>query len=288
VLGVPLSREFVDHVDQMFFQTTLDHLATIGDVKALLTGLAARGLRLGLMTNDADLNTRAQLRQLGLDGLLEFVAAYDSGHGHKPDPDPVLAFAAFAGVAPAQVAVVGDTEHDLAAARAAGAVAVGVLSGPVPRERLLHCPMDLRELIERHLAQVCVMHIEPAVLRPPGDPQRALIGASHLHHSLAPFLWELAMRGPRRELLPEIKGPAVYRVAPSLDLDRLPISSGVIRMAIERLRRHAVPLTQIASWPAFDRECASRLLNALYLQAGLMVSRSHPDAVRESWFGGGN
>jgi len=137
VLGVPLSREFVDHVDQMFFQTTLDHLATIGDVKALLTGLAARGLRLGLMTNDADLNTRAQLRQLGLDGLLEFVAAYDSGHGHKPDPDPVLAFAAFARVAPAQVAVVGDTEHDLAAARAAGAVAVGVLSGPVPRERLL-------------------------------------------------------------------------------------------------------------------------------------------------------
>ena len=137
VLGVPLSREFVDHVDQMFFQTTLDHLATIGDVKALLSGLAARGLRLGLMTNDADLNTRAQLRQLGLDGLLEFVAAYDSGHGHKPDPDPVLAFAAFAGVAPAQVAVIGDTEHDLAAARAAGAVAVGVLSGPVPRERLL-------------------------------------------------------------------------------------------------------------------------------------------------------
>jgi len=137
VLGVPLSREFVDHVDQMFFQTTLDHLAAIGDVKALLTGLAARGLRLGLMTNDADLNTRAQLQRLGLDRLLEFVAAYDSGHGHKPDPDPVLAFAAFAGVAPAQVAVVGDTEHDLAAARAAGAVAVGVLSGPVPCERLL-------------------------------------------------------------------------------------------------------------------------------------------------------
>jgi len=137
VLGVPLSREFVDHVDQMFFQTTLDHLATIGDVKALLTGLAARGLRLGLMTNDADANTRAQLRQLGLDGLLEFVAAYDSGHGHKPDPDPVLAFASFAKVTPGEVAVVGDTEHDLAAARAAGALAVGVLSGPVPRERLL-------------------------------------------------------------------------------------------------------------------------------------------------------
>ncbi len=48
----------------------------------------------------------------------------------------MLAFAAFAGVAPSDIAVVGDTEHDLAAARAAGSVAVGVLSGPVPRERL--------------------------------------------------------------------------------------------------------------------------------------------------------
>jgi len=136
VLGVALTAEFVDRIDGMYFQTTLDHLTPIGDVKALLSKLAARGLRLGLMTNDADANTRAQLQQLGIDELLEFVAAYDSGYGHKPDPDPVLAFAKFANVAPADIAVVGDTEHDLAAARAAGAVAVGVLSGPVPRERL--------------------------------------------------------------------------------------------------------------------------------------------------------
>jgi phosphoglycolate phosphatase len=137
VLGVPLTAEFVDRIDGMYFQTTLDHLTPIGDVKALLSSLAARGLRLGLMTNDADANTRAQLQKLGIGQLLEFVAAYDSGYGHKPDPDPVLAFAASANVAPAQIAVVGDTEHDLAAARAAGAIAVGVLSGPVPRERLV-------------------------------------------------------------------------------------------------------------------------------------------------------
>jgi len=135
-LGVPLTAEFVDQIDRMYFQTTLDHLTPIGDVKALLGALAARGLRLGLMTNDADANTRAQMQRLGLDRLLEFIAAYDSGYGHKPDPDPVLAFAAFAKVDPAEIAVVGDTAHDLVAARAAGSVAVGVLSGPVPRERL--------------------------------------------------------------------------------------------------------------------------------------------------------
>jgi phosphoglycolate phosphatase len=132
----PLTKQFVDEVDRLFFQATLDHLTPMGDVKALLESFAARGLRLGLMTNDADANTRAQLQRLGLDGLLEFIAAYDSGFGHKPDPDPVLAFASQVGAAPAEIAVVGDTEHDLVAARAAGAVAVGVLSGPVPRERL--------------------------------------------------------------------------------------------------------------------------------------------------------
>jgi phosphoglycolate phosphatase len=135
-LGVPLTAEFVDRIDSMYFQTTLDHLTPMGDVKALLGRLCARGLRLGLMTNDADANTRAQMQRLGIDQLLEFIAAYDSGFGAKPAPDPVLAFATFADVTPAEIAVVGDTEHDLVAARAAGSFAVGVLSGPIPRERL--------------------------------------------------------------------------------------------------------------------------------------------------------
>ena len=92
--------------------------------------LRERGYPLGIMTNDAEANTRAQLRQLGIDGLIMFVAGYDSGFGMKPDAAPVLAFAASAGVAPSEVAVIGDSPHDLIAARAAGAVAVAVLSGP--------------------------------------------------------------------------------------------------------------------------------------------------------------
>ena len=152
-----------------------------------------------------------------------------------------------------------------------------------PQERLVHCPMDLDEFVSRHLAQARVMHLEPAVLRPPGDAERELIGESRLYHPLTPLLWELAMRGPRHELLPEIAGPAVYRVSPSLDIEALPLT-GALRPGMDRLRRKAMPLSAIAAWPGFDRERASRLLNAIYLQAGLIVSRSHPDAVRDSWF----
>jgi phosphoglycolate phosphatase len=41
----------------------------------------------------------------------------------------VLAFAREAGLAPGDVAVVGDNPHDMEMARAAGAVAIGVTSG---------------------------------------------------------------------------------------------------------------------------------------------------------------
>ena len=152
-----------------------------------------------------------------------------------------------------------------------------------PSDQLVHCPMPMTELLGRHLPELRVMHIEPAMLRPPGHPHRELVGEARLHHPLTPLLWALALRGPRRELLPEIAGPAVYRVSPALDLGALPVA-GAMRAAIIRLGQPAISFSGIASWPGFDRERAARLLNALYLQAGLIVSRSHPDAVRESWF----
>ena len=154
-----------------------------------------------------------------------------------------------------------------------------------PREQLAHCPIPMPELIQHHIRDVRVLHIEPATLRPPGDEMRELIGETRLHHSLGPLLWALALRGPRRELLPEIAGPAVYRVSPAFALSALPLN-GAVRAAISKMRRQATSLHGLAAWPAFDRERAARLLNALYLQSGLIISRSHPDAVRDSWFGG--
>ena len=152
-----------------------------------------------------------------------------------------------------------------------------------PQQGLVHCPMDINELIDRHLPELRVMHVEPALLRPPGDPIDSLVGPAHMHHPLAPLMWQLAMRGPRRTLLPEIGGPAAYRVAPSLNIAGLPVR-GVLRAVIEKLRRQSANLSEIASWPTLDRERAARLLNGLYLQSGLIVSRSHPDAVRDTWF----
>ena len=62
--------------------------------------------------------------------MLEFVAGYDSGLGAKPEPGPVIAFAAAVGVSTNEIVVVGDFALDVATARNAGARAVAVLTGP--------------------------------------------------------------------------------------------------------------------------------------------------------------
>ena len=96
----------------------------------LLAALAGRGLALGVATNDAEAPARVQLRRAGALAAFRFVAGYDSGHGAKPGPGMLDAFAAACGVAPSRVAMIGDSAHDLLAAHAAGMVAVGVLTGP--------------------------------------------------------------------------------------------------------------------------------------------------------------
>ncbi|MEQ3672992.1 HAD family hydrolase [Pseudophaeobacter sp.] len=96
---------------------------------AFLDGLLARGKVLGVMTNDAEVSAISQLERSGVLDRFAFVAGFDSGHGAKPDADPLLAFCAATGVAPEQTAMVGDSLHDLIAGKAAGMTRIGVLTG---------------------------------------------------------------------------------------------------------------------------------------------------------------
>lgn len=102
----------------------------------LLRRLTGAGLRLGVATNDAESPARAHLASAGVLADFAFVAGYDSGYGSKPGPGMLAGFCAASGLAPAACAMIGDSWHDLAAARAAGMTAVAVLSGPATRAEL--------------------------------------------------------------------------------------------------------------------------------------------------------
>lgn len=155
-----------------------------------------------------------------------------------------------------------------------------------PFQRLVHCPMAMEEFLAQRLDELEVMHVEPAVLRPPGDSEAGLVAELHLYHPLAPLTWQLALRGSREELLPEIAGQVAYRVAPGVDLHDLGLTGPWLE-AVQRLQRRTTNLREITEWPEIDRGRATRLLNGLYLQSALIISRTHPAATSDSgWFGG--
>ncbi|MGB0959111.1 MAG: HAD family hydrolase [Halocynthiibacter sp.] len=112
--------------EDMEFQAKM---APVPHLETTLLGLKDLGLVLGVATNASAAPSRKQLKDFKIDGFFHTVLGYDSGYGGKPAPDMLLAFADKTGIAPARIAMVGDSLHDLKAAKAAGMVGVGVLTG---------------------------------------------------------------------------------------------------------------------------------------------------------------
>lgn len=101
-----------------------------------LLELEARGLKLGVATNDGEVPARAHLAASGIAGMFDFIVGSDSGHGGKPEPGMLNAFAAHLGLAGHAIAMVGDSVHDLVAGRAAGMATVAVLTGVAEHDEL--------------------------------------------------------------------------------------------------------------------------------------------------------
>lgn len=136
VLGdVDLEALFAD-IDARIGDMSLPHLTPFGDLLPVLDALAARGLALGVATNDSEASARTQLAALGLETRFAAVIGADSGHGAKPEPGMIHGFCAAVGVRPHEVVMVGDSLHDMHAGRAAGARTLAVTSGTVGAEVL--------------------------------------------------------------------------------------------------------------------------------------------------------
>lgn len=121
----PLTVELDD-----LFVRAADFSVPVTDLGAYFARLKARGFKLGVASSDNERSIRETARRFGFLEYLDFIAGYDSGHGCKPEPGMVLGFCEAVGLSPAQVAMVGDNNHDLHMAAAAGAgLKVAVLTG---------------------------------------------------------------------------------------------------------------------------------------------------------------
>lgn len=89
-------------------------------VAETLDALLERGLRLCCVTNKRVGFAAELLRQASLLARFDFVLGGDSLPRKKPHPDQLLAASQRSGIAAANAALVGDSEHDYGAARQAG------------------------------------------------------------------------------------------------------------------------------------------------------------------------
>ena len=132
---VDIMHGFVPRMDKGQLLDSLSELsaaapqAPAAPLRPVFEALKARGLKIGLATNDTEAPARAHLAGAGVLDLFDFVAGCDSGWGGKPAPGQLLAFADRVGVDPARSVMVGDSLHDLHAGRDAGMKRAAVLTG---------------------------------------------------------------------------------------------------------------------------------------------------------------
>jgi pyrophosphatase PpaX len=105
-------------------------------VPEVLDALAARGVRMAVVTSKLEGSARRSLEFLGLARHFEAVVGLESTVRHKPDPEPVRHALARLEAASGDGAFIGDSPHDVLAGNAAGVATVAALWGPFTRDEL--------------------------------------------------------------------------------------------------------------------------------------------------------
>lgn len=118
-------------------------ICAVDGMPQLLTALTAAGRRIGVVSSKNAPTIERGLRAVGLDGLIDIVAAIDDTAAHKPSPAPLLFAADRLGVAPDSCAYIGDATVDMIAAGGAGMTGVGVTWGAASRVDLVDAGADL-------------------------------------------------------------------------------------------------------------------------------------------------
>ncbi len=128
--GSRLSKtELVDGLHTLFADAARSAVA-LTDLPALFTALKSQGLGLGIASSDSRQAVAETVNIFGLNSLVDFHCGYDSGFGPKPESGMIHAFCAAVELEPHQIAMVGDSTHDLKMGKAAGAgLTIGVLTG---------------------------------------------------------------------------------------------------------------------------------------------------------------
>jgi HAD superfamily hydrolase (TIGR01549 family) len=135
-----------------FYESNRDRERILKEVTAVLIEGKQRGYPTSLVTSKNLEELANTLPRLGIAECVDFAITADDVTHPKPDPEGLLQALARLSIPSDQAVYIGDTIHDLRAARAAGVTAIGVTWGAATREQLAaeapahlcHTPEQLR------------------------------------------------------------------------------------------------------------------------------------------------
>lgn len=115
----------------------LPKIAPFAQVRALFARLRKDGWKLALASSSNRDDLTFFIKRLGVGAMLDVVTTTEDAHRSKPKPDIFLAAKTrLQSVDASSCIVVGDSPYDHIAARRAGMISIGLLSGGFPGSRL--------------------------------------------------------------------------------------------------------------------------------------------------------
>lgn len=147
-VGQPLRTQFedlapgrADELVRVYREFNWQHHDTMATAyagtRSMLETLAARGVRMGVVTSKGTEGARRGLDLFGLTDFFEVIVSADDVPVHKPDPYPLRVAAAAMDVPLEYCVYIGDSPHDMQAAVSGGAIAVAALWGAFSADDVL-------------------------------------------------------------------------------------------------------------------------------------------------------
>ncbi len=125
--GNAIMPEVLDRFIRHYSDHLVDFTVPYGGVRETLEQL--HGYKKAVISNKRESLSRRLLEELGLISYFDLVLGSDSAEERKPSPKPLqMALAAF-GLKPAAAAIVGDSNFDIEAGKAAGVLTIAVTYG---------------------------------------------------------------------------------------------------------------------------------------------------------------
>jgi len=142
-LGLESLRKKVSTVLDKFDIEALSQSRLVEGAGYALRELKKSGFKVGLVSNSGSKGIKLALKKFDLDGFFDVVITRDDVQRIKPSGDCIRKALSILGYGPNESAYIGDSWVDVMAAKDAGVMAIAMVGGMSPKEKLLQASPDI-------------------------------------------------------------------------------------------------------------------------------------------------